>query len=152
MRQTFEEMLSGIIRPEVEGLGYRFWGLSSPPSGTKRVIQIYIDGPDGVNIDQCAQVSRQVSLLLEVENTIPGAFTLEVSSPGLERRFFSPDQMSDYIGRKIDVKLLDVHDGRRGFMGELTEVKADSFTLTVENEEIDFPWLSIKKARLVHDF
>jgi len=152
MRQTFEEMLSEIIRPEVEGLGYQFWGLTSPASGKKRVIRIYIDGPDGVNIDQCAKVSRQVGLMLEVENTIPGAFTLEVSSPGLERRFFSSSQMSDYVGRQIDVKLIDVIDGRRRFKGELTGIKGDTFTLAVDNENIDFAWLSIKEARLVHDF
>jgi len=152
MRQTFEDMLSDIIRPEVEGLGYRLWGIISPPSGKKRVVRIYIDGPDGVNIDQCAKVSRQVSLMLEVEDIIPGAYTLEVSSPGLERRFFTSNQLADYIGKQINVKLFEAIDGRRNFKGELKGVNDDIITLSVENENIDLGWHSIKEARLVHEF
>jgi len=152
MRQTFEEMLSEIIRPEVEGLGYKLWGISSPPSGKKRVVRLYIESSDGVNIDQCAKVSRQVGLMLEVEGTIPGAFTLEVSSPGLERRFFTPDQLADYIGKQINVKLFEAIDGCRKFKGNLAEVKGKTITLSVDNKNIDFTWNSIKEARLIHKF
>ncbi|MGE4192272.1 MAG: ribosome maturation factor RimP [Pseudodesulfovibrio sp.] len=152
MRQTFEEMLSEIIRPEVENLGYVFWGLTSPATGKKRVVRIYIDGPEGVNIDQCAEVSRQVGLMLEVEDVIPGAFVLEVSSPGLERLFFSPDQMAGYVGRKVDVLLQEPVGDRRKFKGELTGVKDDTITLDVEGNSIDFDWTAIKKVALVHEF
>ncbi|WP_319542872.1 ribosome maturation factor RimP [uncultured Pseudodesulfovibrio sp.] len=152
MRQTFEEMLSDIIRPEVENLGYQFWGLTSPASGKKRVVRIYIDSPDGVHIDQCARVSRQVGLMLEVEDVIPGAFTLEVSSPGLERPFFSPDQMVNYIGREVKITLFETHDDRRKFKGTLTGVKGDTITLNVDEEILNFKWISIKKAKLIHEF
>jgi len=152
MRQTFEEMLTDVIRPEVENLGHQFWGLSSPPSGKKRVVRIYIDGENGVTIDQCAHVSRQVGLMLEVEDIIPGAFTLEVSSPGLERVFFAPEQMNGYIGKQIDLKLYEPVADRRKFKGELTKVKGDTITLTVDEENMDFDWLAIKKASLVHEF
>jgi len=152
MRQTFEDMLSDIIRPEVENLGYQFWGLSSPASGKKRVVRIYIDGPEGVHIDQCAHVSRQIGLMLEVEDVIPGAFTLEVSSPGLERPFFSPDQMVNYIGREIKVTLFEAHGDRRKFKGTLTGVKDDTITMNVDDEILDFTWISIKKAKLIHKF
>ncbi|BCS86805.1 ribosome maturation factor RimP [Pseudodesulfovibrio sediminis] len=152
MRQTFEEMLTDIIRPEIENLGLIFWGLSSPPSGKKRVVRIYIDGEDGVHIDQCAHVSRQVGLMLEVEDVIPGAFTLEVSSPGLERRFFTPEQMVGYIGRTIKVTLVDPVADRRKLKGELVAVKGDTITMTVDEETMDIDWLSIKKARLIHEF
>ena len=152
MRQTFEEMLSEIIRPEVEGLGYRLWGISSPPTGKRRIVRIYVDGPDGVHIDQCARVSRQVSLMLEVDNIIPGAFVLEVSSPGLERRFFAPDQLVDYIGKEIFVKLFEAIDGCRKFKGKVAGVKDNTITLSVDNETIDFVWHSIKEARLIHKF
>ncbi len=152
MRQTFDEMLSEIIRPEVENLGYRFWGLSSPPTGKRRVVRIYIDGPNGVHIDQCARVSRQVSLMLEVENIIPGAFVLEVSSPGLERRFFTTDQLTDYVGKQVKVKLFESIDGCRKFKGKLTGVKDNTISLSVDDENIDFVWPSIKEVRLVHEF
>jgi ribosome maturation factor RimP len=152
MRQTFEEMLSEIIRPEVEGLGYRLWGISSPPTGKRRIIRIYIDGPDGVHIDQCARVSRQVSLMLEVEDIIPGAFVLEVSSPGLERRFFEPDQLKNYIGKQVSIKLFEAINECRKFQGDVTGVEGDTITLSVNNENIDFAWNSIKEARLIHEF
>jgi ribosome maturation factor RimP len=152
MRQTFEEMLSDMIRPEVENLGYVFWGLSSPSSGKKRVVRIYIDAPGGVTIDQCAEVSRQVGLMLEVEDIIPGAFTLEVSSPGLERIFFSPAQMDDYIGRKVDVLLFEPMAERRKFKGELAGVEGDTVTVNVDDQTMNFDWTAIKKITLVHEF
>ncbi|BDQ35409.1 ribosome maturation factor RimP [Pseudodesulfovibrio portus] len=152
MRQTFEEMLSDIIRPEVENLGYVFWGLSSPASGKKRVVRIYIDHEGGVTIDQCAQVSRQVGLMLEVEDVIPGAFTLEVSSPGLERPFFRPEQMAAYVGRIVEVVLNEPVGERKKFKGELKGVDGDTFTLALEDDTMDFDWLSVKKATLVHEF
>lgn len=152
MRKTFEDTLAEILRPEVEGLGFEFWGLTSPASGKKRVVRIYIDGPDGVTVDQCARISRQAALMLEVEDIIPGAFTLEVSSPGLERRFFTPEQMRAYLGKKIDVHLHEARDSRKKFKGELTGVEADTITLNVDNENFDFDWISVKEARLVHEF
>ncbi|MEZ7195296.1 ribosome maturation factor RimP [Pseudodesulfovibrio karagichevae] len=152
MRQTFEEMLSDMIRPEVENLGYVFWGLSSPASGKKRVVRIYIDAPGGVNIDQCAEVSRQVGLMLEVEDVIPGAFVLEVSSPGLERIFFTPAQLADYIGRQVDVLLFEPMGDRRKFKGELAGVAGDTVTVNVDDKAMDFDWTAIKKITLVHEF
>jgi len=152
MRQTFEEHLSEIIRPEVEGLGYIFWGLASPSSGKRRVVRIYIDSPDGVNIDQCADVSRQVGLMLEVEDIIPGAFVLEVSSPGLERRFFTTDQMAAYVGRKVEVNLHEGDEGRRKFRGELAGIEGDTVRLVVDNENKEFAWIAVKEAKLIHEF
>ncbi len=152
MRQTFEEKLTEIIRPEVEGLGCRFWGLSSPSKGKKRIVRIYIDGDDGATIDQCARVSRQVGLMLEVEDIIPGAFTLEVSTPGLDRRFFTTEQMKDYVGRKLSVQTHDAMDGQRKFTGELTEVADNAFTLSVDGDTATFDWTDVKAVRLVHEF
>ncbi|WP_272700637.1 ribosome maturation factor RimP [Desulfovibrio sp. Fe33] len=152
MRQTFEEMLSEMIRPEVENLGYVFWGLTSPSSGKKRVVRIYIDAPGGVNIDQCAEVSRQVGLMLEVEDVIPGAFVLEVSSPGLERPFFNPDQLTGYEGRNVDILLHEPMDGRRKYKGELTGVEGETVTVKVDDETVGFDWTAIKKITLVHEF
>jgi len=152
MRQTFEEKLTDIIRPEVEGLGCRFWGLSSPSKGKKRIVRIYIDGDKGATIDQCAKVSRQVGLMLEVEDIIPGAFTLEVSSPGLDRRFFATEQMHDYVGKKLTVQTYDAIDGQRKFTGELAEVADTAFTLDIDGEKTTFDWPDVKEVRLVHEF
>ncbi|WFS63788.1 ribosome maturation factor RimP [Pseudodesulfovibrio thermohalotolerans] len=141
-----------MIRPEVENLGYVFWGLTSPSTGKKRVVRIYIDAPGGVNIDQCAEVSRQVGLMLEVEDVIPGAFNLEVSSPGLERPFFNPDQLTGYEGRKVDILLHEPMDDRRKYKGELTRVEGETVTVKIDDETVDFDWTAIKKITLVHEF
>lgn len=152
MRMTFEEQLSDIIRPEVEGMGCRLWGLTAPTKGRKRIIRIYIDSDGGPTIDQCARVSRQVGLLLEVEDIIPSAFTLEVSSPGVERRFFSTGQMADYVGQTLAAQTYEAVDGRRNFTGVLKEIGDDNFTLTVDDVDTVLQWTDVKEVHLVHDF
>ena len=151
--RTFEETLTDIIRPEVDALGCRLWGVASPTKGKRRIVRIYIEGDDGgATIDQCAQVSRQVGLLLEVEDVIPSAYTLEVSSPGLDRRFFGPSQMADYMGKTMTVQTHEAMDGRKKFTGELTDVDDDAFTLTVDGESETFDWTAVKEVRLKPEF
>lgn len=150
--KTFEETLTELIRPEVEALGVELWGLTSPSKGKKRVIRIYVEGPDGATIDQCASVSRQVGLMLEVEDIIPGAFVLEVSSPGLDRRFFSTAQMADYVGRKLTAQTYEAIEGRRKFTGELKNFEENAFTLEIDGESVTLHWPDLKEVRLVHEF
>ena len=152
MRKTFEETLTELIRPEVEGLGCTLWGLTSPSQGQKRIIRIYIEDEGGATIDRCAKVSRQVGLMLEVEDIIPGAFTLEVSSPGLDRRFFSTEQMKKYIGKKMTAKSYEAIEGRRKFTGELKSIGEYNFTLDIDNENVRLHWSDLKEVRLVHEF
>jgi len=152
MRQTFEENLTELIRPEVEGLGCTLWGITAPTKGKKRIVRIYIEGEGGATIEKCAEVSRQVGLMLEVEDIIPGAFTLEVSSPGLDRRFFSTEQMKDYMGKKLVAQTYDAFEGRRRFTGELKEIEEDEFTLDIDGEDVTLNWADLKEVRLVYDF
>ena len=152
MHRTFEETLTELIRPEVEAAGCVLWGLTAPSKGKKRIIRIYIDGEDGVSIDRCAEVSRQVGLMLEVEDIIPGAYTLEVSSPGLDRRFFSTEQMRGYTGRKVAAQTWEPIEGSRKFTGELTGCGKDAFTLDIDGEPVSLAWADVKDVRLVHEF
>lgn len=151
-RKRFEDILDELVRPEVEGLGYSLWGISCPGGGGKRRILIYIDGPDGVTVDACAEVSRQVGLVLEMEDAVPGAFTLEVSSPGLEREFFSIDQMAAYTGKPVRVTLWEPRQEQRKFSGTLAGIENNAFVLETENGNESFSWDEVKKARLVHVF
>ncbi|QJB57358.1 ribosome maturation factor RimP [Pseudodesulfovibrio sp. zrk46] len=152
MRQTFEEKLTELIRPEVEGLGCTLWGLTAPTKGNKRIVRIYIEGEGGATIDKCAKVSRQVGLMLEVEDIIPSAFTLEVSSPGLDRRFFSVEQMESYVGKKITAHAYEAVEGRRKFTGELKGIDNDSFTLEIDGEDETLYWTDLRDVRLVYEF
>lgn len=149
---NLEKRLVGLVRPEAEGMGLVLWGLSAPTAGDKRIVRIYLDGPEGVTIDQCAKLSRQVSVILEVEDFIPGAYVLEVSSPGLERRFYDVAQTAAYVGRKLNLSLLQAEGGQRKFQGTLEGTEGDILTIQVEGETRQVPWSSIKEAHLVHDF
>jgi len=152
MPKTFEETLTELIRPEVEGLGCTLWGLTAPNKGKKRIVRIYIEDEGGATIDRCAKVSRQVGLMLEVEDIIPGAYTLEVSSPGLDRKFFSTAQMREYMDKKVSAQTHEAFDGRRNFAGPIKKVEEDNFTLDVDVEDVTLYWSDVKDVRLVYEF
>lgn len=151
MRRTFEEKLTELIRPEVEGLGCTLWGLTAPTKGKKRIVRIYIEEEGGATIDRCAEVSRQVGLMLEVEDIIPGAFTLEVSSPGLDRRFFSTGQMGPYVGKKMVAQTYEPLEGRRRFTGPLKGIGENEFRLEIDGETVTLHWADLKEVRLAYE-
>ncbi|GAB6060401.1 ribosome maturation factor RimP [Desulfonatronum parangueonense] len=144
--------LESLILPVVHGLGLELWGTEYLASGRKGLIRLYIDCEGGVTIDQCAQVSRQLGPALEMDETLPGTFTLEVSSPGLERKFFQPAQLEAYIGRTVHALLHEPKDGCKSFRGELVSVNDAVVTLTHNAERIALAWDQIKKINLVHIF
>ncbi len=115
--------LQAIIEPAVNAMGLQFVGLELITS-TRIIARIYIDTLDGsgVSIDQCTNVSREVSALLDVSGGLNSAYMLEVSSPGIERRLFKLADYERYIGSNIKIKLCEPVDGKRNFLGELTVV------------------------------
>ncbi len=148
-----EKKITELIRPEIEAMGLTLWGVEIA-SSQRPVIRIFIDAEDGANIDQCADVSRHLGLMFEVEEIMDSAYVLEVSSPGLERRFFTPQQMTQYTGRKVEATLGISRDGRRRFKGVLEAVGDDSSTLRLADQEepVELDYENIKKAKLVHEF
>jgi ribosome maturation factor RimP len=106
----------------------------------------------GVTIATCAKVSRHLGTVLEAEDAVPGAYVLEVSSPGLERRFFATEQMAAYVGRTLDVRLHQTQDGRRHFRGQLAELGADFLVVDEEGVRTRIGWAHVKTAHLVHEF
>jgi ribosome maturation factor RimP len=129
-------------------MGLTLWGIEHTGEGGRPVVRVYIEAGDGVTVDNCAQVSRALSVALDVEDMIPGRYVLEVSSPGLERLFFDPAQMVPYVGQAVDVTLEEAHEGRRHFKGELESVRGEEFTLLTEDGLVTLSWNSTKKARL----
>ena len=145
--------ISEFVEPSIESMGLILWGVEVTSANRPAVI-IYIDSADGVSIDQCAAVSRDVGLMLEVEEIIDSAYILEVSSPGLERKFFKPEQLSGYIGRKLDLALVIPIDGRKKFKGFLEGTDEEGLQLKLEDQEdpFKFEWDKIKKVKLIHEF
>ncbi len=175
-----DEILTKVreaAEPVAASLGLSVWGIDIIP-GSRTVVRVFIEGnggekaedaaedaQGGVTVDQCAEISRLAGLALDVEDVVPGAWVLEVSSPGFERLFFSAAQMKPYIGRDVDVTLLDPHpgiSGRHRFKGPLRSVEGDVFAVEVlaapqEGEElrpvsVPINWNMVKKAHLIHIF
>jgi ribosome maturation factor RimP len=108
--------------------------------------------PPGVTIAACAQVSRHLGTVLEAEDAVPGAYVLEVSSPGLERRFFHPEQLPAYQGRTVDIRLHQAQGTRRHFRGLLAESGPDFLVVDESGAKTRVAWEHVKTAHLVHEF
>ncbi len=113
------------------------------------VLRLFIDRADGVNLDDCASVSREVSRYLEVEDLIEHAYHLEVSSPGLERPLKKKDDFVRFAERRVRVKMREEVDGQRVFIGTLQGVEGDEVLLLVDEREQRFPLVDIVRARLI---
>jgi ribosome maturation factor RimP len=140
-----------LIEPAVTALGYELWGVQLLSQGRHSTLRIFIDKPEGINIDDCTAVSHQVSGILDVEDPIKSQYTLEVSSPGIDRPLFKLDQYQRYVGEDIALRLRTPVAGRRKFSGLLKAVEADNIIVRIEeeNEEYVLPFESIDKANIV---
>jgi len=143
--------LNNLIKNTVEGLGYVLWGYEYRPHGETALLRIFIEKDEGVTIDDCAKVSRQIGAVLDVENIIPVAYILEVSSPGMDRVLFTPDQYQAYIGDTLKIRTRTPIDERRNFKGTLIEAGESVVTIEVDKQNFEIPYESIDRARLVLD-
>jgi ribosome maturation factor RimP len=146
------EELEKVILPIVSGFGYTWVGLQYFPQGKRSILRLYIDKPGGITLDDCERVSRQVDAVLNVENTIKGDFTLEVSSPGIDRILFTAAQCEEYIGKDISVRMNVPIEGRRNFKGKLQSVQNDRLCILSEGKEITLSFIDISEARLVPEW
>jgi ribosome maturation factor RimP len=134
----------------VQALGCELWGIEKLQQGRQVVLKIYIESANGVNVDDCARVSRQVSAMLDVEDPIPGEYLLEVSSPGVERRLFKPEHFNVCKGEKVQITLRQAFDGRRKFKGLLCGLEDEEVVIRVDDaQEIVLPMDSIERARVL---
>ena len=145
-----ETGLSKLIEPVVQELGCELWGIEKLQQGRQVVLKIYIESADGINVDDCARVSRQVSAILDVEDPIPGEYMLEVSSPGVERRLFKPEHFNVCKGEKVQITLRQTFDGRRKIKGLLCGLEDEEVVIRVDDaQEIVLPMDSIERARVL---
>lgn len=147
-----ETQLTELVAPVAEALGFELWGIEYLSQGKQTVVRIYIDSPDGINVDDCAKVSRQVSGVFDVEDPILGEYNLEVSSPGMERPLFTLEQFKRYVGEQVKVRLRSPFEGRRKFSGQLTGVEDDDVVVAVDDNEYLLPFDLIDKANIVPTF
>ena len=146
------EQLQALIAPVVEALGYECWGIEFLSQGRHSLLRVYIDHADGVQIDDCEKVSRQVSGVLDVEDPIPSEYTLEVSSPGMDRPLFSLAQFAAHAGEQVKIRLRSSFEGRRNFQGLLRNVEGEDVVVLVDDHEFLLPIELIDKANIIPRF
>ncbi len=153
--------LTKIIAPAVAVCDVALWGVEFTPHGRQSLLRIYIDALDEdkaegkqVSIDDCTAVTHQVSGVLEVHDPIAGEYVLEVSSPGVDRVFFTAEQMQDYIGETVHLRLIHAipskAGNRRKLDGTLNAVNDNSITVSCEGEELTILLNNIDKANLIY--
>jgi ribosome maturation factor RimP len=138
-----------LLEPSIERLGYELADVDLKLGGRSGLLRIYIDKEGGVDIDDCEAVSHQVSAILDVEDPIPGNYTLEVSSPGLDRTLTKPAHFKRFMGEDIKVKLRFPLEGRRNFRGALKSADDEAIEVEVDGESYRLPMSTIESARLV---
>ena len=114
--------LRELILPIAEAFQKTLWGIEVLPTRNSNIVRVYIDSSSGVNVDDCANISRQISSLLDVESFLPESYVLEVSSPGLDRKLFEISHYSAYIGEKVKISLKAPFEQRRNYLGVLIRV------------------------------
>lgn len=143
--------LNTLIETTVVGLGYELVDVEMSPRG--RTVRVFIDLPDddkGIDVEDCAKVSNQLSRVFEVENV--DFDHLEISSPGLDRVVKKAADFERFAGQDIQIKVRIPHAGRRNFQGELLGCKDGKVGLRLEKDDVELEFNNIEKARLVPRF
>ena len=149
---TLEQNLQEMLQGAVEDLGCELWGIECQRAGRFMTVRLFIDKEGGVTVDDCADVSRQVSAILYVEDPIADKYNLEVSSPGLDRPLFTLPQFERYIGQDIAVHLRIPVMELRKWQGKLERIENDMVILIVDGQEQVLVFGNIQKANVVAKF
>jgi ribosome maturation factor RimP len=142
------ERLIALIEPLLAQLGYELVELEYGAGRSQSTLRVFIDKPEGIGLDDCEQASREISALLDVEDPIPSAYTLEVSSPGDDRVLRTRAHFDRFVGSRVFIELKAPRDGRRRYTGTLLSVVDDGVALEVDRQRVDVPFNEIGKARL----
>ena len=148
MTALVREKLMTLSEPLLEGLGYELVDLEYAPGRAHAVVRLFIDQPQGVGIEDCERVSHELAALFDVEDPVPMAYTLEVSSPGLDRVLRTPAHFQRFVGERVRVELRNPRDGRRRYTGRLTALGDEGIELNVDGAMVAVSFAEIGRARL----
>jgi ribosome maturation factor RimP len=148
MTVTLRERLIALIEPVLARLGYELVELEYAAGRSQAVVRIFIDTAAGVTVDDCERVSREVAALLDVDDPIPTAYSLEVSSPGFDRVLRTPAHFERFVASRVFVELKVPRAGRRRYTGMLQAVSATGIELEVDKQKVEVSFDEIAKARL----
>ena len=138
-----------LLEPVVAGMGYELVEIEFNSHPKNKVLRLYIDKEEGILIEDCSEVSRQVSAVIDVEDPISGFFNLEVSSPGLDRPLRKLEDYERFKDEMVKIKTSMPQDGQRNFKGQIKDVDKDSVLIECEGKEVSLLISAIEKARLI---
>jgi ribosome maturation factor RimP len=145
---VLRERLIALIEPLLERLGYELVELEYSAGRAHGILRLFVDKAGGVGVDDCERVSREVSALLDVEDPIPTAYTLEVSSPGFDRVLRTQAHFERFAGSRVFVELKVPRAGRRRYTGTLLAVDGTGIAVEVDGQQVQMSYAEIGKARL----
>jgi len=148
MTATLRERLIVLIEPLLGRLGYELVELEYAAGRSNAMLRLFIDRPEGIRVEDCERVSREAAALLDVEDPIPTAYTLEVSSPGFDRVLRVPAHFARFVGERVFVELRAPRAGRRRYTGTLLASDDSGITVEVDKQKVEVPFGDIAKARL----
>jgi len=148
-----EEELNALLAPLIGDLGLELVGIEFSPGRVGSLLRVYVDAPERpVTIDDCERASREISAALDVNDPVAGRYTLEVSSPGLDRPLFTPEHFTRFVGQAVKINVNLPLDGRRRFHGAIRGVDGDRIMIEQDGEPITIVHANIAKARLAPDY
>jgi ribosome maturation factor RimP len=145
--------LANLLAPAAMALGLELAGVERVASRGGGMLRVYLDAPGrAVTLDDCEAASREFSALLDLNDPIAGRYTLEVSSPGLERPLFTPEQFARFVGTEARVELVVANAGRRRLQGRILAVQGERITLEQDGAPVEVPHGNVAKAHLKPDY
>ena len=146
------EQLQDILTPVIEALGFECWGIEYISQGRHSLLRVYIDHENGIFIDDCETVSRQLSAVMDVEDPISSEYTLEVSSPGMDRPLFTLEQFAAFVGEQVKIRLRSPVEERRNFQGLIRSVEDQDVVVQMGEFEYLLPIDLVEKANILPNF
>lgn len=135
----------------IQAMGYEFIGCEWTQQNRSKILRIYIDKDQGITLENCSHVSRQVGAMLDVDEPLLGEYSLEISSPGIDRPLFEIAHYQKQIGQRIKLRLRTPIDGKRNLVGTLSRIEGEQIYLLVNAMEIVIPFSTIEKANVIAD-
>ena len=146
------EQSQDILTPVIEALGFECWGIEYISQGRHSLLRVYIDHENGIFIEDCETVSRQLSAVMDVEDPISSEYTLEVSSPGMDRPLFTLEQFAAFVGEQVKIRLRSPVEERRNFQGLIRSVEDQDVVVQMGEFEYLLPIDLVEKANILPNF
>ena len=143
-----KEYIETLLKKDIKTLGFDIWGIELLGSSLNTTLRIFIDNENGVTVEDCEKVSKHVSKVIEADDTYSVNSTLEVSSPGIERKFFNKDQYVNYLGYTIKIRYREIENQFKSVKGLLISMSEKGLIIKVKDEECLIRFQEIEKANL----